>query len=95
MSLQPPQALESSCPTSWLSQTVRRHSEQALDADAVLAVDELTISRPSAARERQRYMPVNNGVEIFSLSQYYQSYGGIDYMDRELWRKEQPEVVLR
>ena len=100
MSARDVRALEPTSPTSWSSHTVRQRSEQAAE---VVAVDDIVESMvrfqgTAWARRRLPSMPEGAGVQIpFTLSDYNQSYGGVDRDDTLVasWQRVAPECVLR
>lgn len=85
MSLHTKRALEPSSSTTWLVQKVRRHSEQAFQMPAVMAIDESTLRFQGTAWQRRGLpsKPEGTGVQISSiLYDYNTSYGGVDIHDR-------------
>ena len=104
MSARGGRASEPSAPTPWLTHDVRRRSEQAHEAAAVmpqlLAIDEGTVAFRGTARVWQGVprKPGRAGIEITSMISIYNTpRTSVDLHDalRDPQRRVQPEDVLR
>ena len=107
MLLQPLPALEPAIPATWQPHAVRRNSDHAYPALAVLYIDESMVRFEGVAAVRRMSVrkPMGRGVQLplngpSNLAAYNDSLGGVDCMDIHddlclHHRQWQPELVLR